>query len=112
MMQGTGDIASSPLDMGDMPSERVSHAEISPSLARRADPSQINLDMKRDDIEEEDDIIKYPELYGHETPDLAFETYIVNLPRLGDIKYDLDDYLSDGMAQIAPPAFWVSDIVG
>lgn len=99
-------------DSNKTDSEGDSEAEISPSLARRADPSQIDLDMERDKIDiEEDDIIKYPELYGHETPDLAFETYIVNLPRLGDIKYDLDDYLSDGMAQIAPPAFWVSDII-
>jgi len=45
------------------------------------------------------------------TPTRSFETYLIELPRFGGVKYDLDDYLSDGMTQIAPPAMWVSHIL-
>jgi len=47
----------------------------------------------------------------HPTPNRAFETYLIELPRFGGIKYDLDDYLSDGMSELVPPAVWVSEIL-
>jgi len=53
----------------------------------------------------------HPEACGYGTPDRAFETYLIELPRFGEIKYDLDDYLSDGLATVAPPAMWASDHV-
>ena len=40
----------------------------------------------------------------------AFETYLIELPRFGGMKYDLDDYLSDNMGQLAPPAIWAAQI--
>ncbi|WP_165857910.1 hypothetical protein [Halonotius pteroides] len=46
------------------------------------------------------------------TPDRAFETYLIELPRFGETKYDFDDYLSDGMGQLAPPAMWAMHNAG
>ena len=44
------------------------------------------------------------------TPHRAFETYLIELPRFGGMKYDLDDYLSDNMGQLAPPAIWAAQV--
>jgi len=35
-------------------------------------------------------------------------SYLVCFPRFGQLKYDLDDYLSDNLGTVAPPAMWVA----
>lgn len=43
------------------------------------------------------------------TPSRAFETYIIPLPRYGGLKYDLDDYLTDKLGILVPPALWAAN---
>ena len=80
--------------------------------ASKWDDNDAESDTSYDDAEGVTTDPENPIAESADTPERAFETRIVELPRYGQMKYDFDDYLSDNMGQLDPPAMWVYYNIG